>query len=247
MKNLQFKKMALGLTVSAMLVASMGLVACGGGSSSSSSSSDTSASQSQDAEEEEAEESEAASPDEAENTNFTEVTIENAAGDMLDGIEVKLNCDYLENKSELESVAEKIIFTGNIDAYFDYRLGALEYRTVKFETEILNDTDNFQGNAVVNYTDRETPFTRIIEHKHFYPGLETSSTVVTREYSTEFTRGDEPYYPINNAKNTALYEKYRDLSRNIPNVIFGGRLGEYKYYDMDTVILRALELAQKES
>ncbi len=166
---------------------------------------------------------------------------------MLDGIEVKLNCDYLENKSELESVAEKIIFTGNIDAYFDYRLGALEYRTVNFETEILNDTDNFQGNAVVNYTDKDTPFTRIIEHKHFYPGLETSSTVVTREYSAEFTRGDEPYYPINNAKNTALYEKYRDLSRNIPNVIFGGRLGEYKYYDMDTVILRALELAQKES
>lgn len=165
---------------------------------------------------------------------------------MLEGVEVKLNCDYFADRSGLESLAGKIIFTGQIDAYFDYSLGILEYRTLRFETEILTDTDNFQGNAVVNYTDIETPFTRCIEHKHFYPGLDVRGTVITREYSSEWTDGSEPYYPVNNEKNNALYEQYKALAREkCPDVIFAGRLGEYKYYDMDAAVKRALEIASQ--
>ena len=165
---------------------------------------------------------------------------------MLEGVEVKLNCDYFADRSGLESLAGKIIFTGQIDAYFDYSLGILEYRTLRFETEILTDTDNFQGNAVVNYTDIETPFTRCIEHKHFYPGLDVRGTVITREYSSEWTDGSEPYYPVNNEKNNTLYEHYKALAREkCPDVIFAGRLGEYKYYDMDAAVKRALEITSQ--
>ena len=161
---------------------------------------------------------------------------------LLEGCDVRLNCNYCEHRGELEGLAEKIIFTGPIDEYFDYALGALEYRTLRFENEIMTDTNNFQGNAVVNYTDIDTAYMRSIEHKHFYPGLETSGTVVTREYSSEWKPGDEPYYPVNDKKNSSLYEEYRKMAAaRCPNVIFGGRLGEYKYYDMDQVILRALE------
>ena len=163
---------------------------------------------------------------------------------MLEGCEVRLDCDYLEHRHELESLAEKIIFTGAIDSYFDYELGTLEYRTLRFETEIMNHTSNFQGNAVINYTSKDVPYMRSIEHKHFYPGLETDSTVVTREFSSQWKAGDEPYYPVNDAKNTKLYEEYKQLAdERCPNVIFGGRLGEYKYYDMDMIVIRALELA----
>ena len=163
---------------------------------------------------------------------------------MLEGVDVKLNCDFLEHRAELSVLAENIVFTGQIDAYFDYQLGTLEYRSLRFETEILDDTSNFQGNAVINYTDRDTPYTRIIEHKHFYPGLETDSTVITREYSSEWKTGDDPYYPVNNEKNNALYESYIELAREkCPDVIFAGRLGEYKYYDMDIAASRALELS----
>ena len=163
---------------------------------------------------------------------------------MLEGADVRLSCDFLEHRAELSALAENIIFTGQIDAYFDYALGALEYRSLRFETEILDGTANFQGNAVINYTDRETPYTRIIEHKHFYPGLETDSTVITREYSSEWKTGDEPYYPVNNEKNNALYESYIELAREkCPDVIFAGRLGEYKYYDIDKAAARALELS----
>ena len=169
---------------------------------------------------------------------------------MLDGIEVQLNVDYLKNKSELDKLAEKIVYTGPIDAYFDYKLGALEYRSVRFETEIL-DKPNFQGNAAVNYTDRETPWTRIIEHKWFEFGKDENGndlpkTVISREYSSEWKPGDEPYYPVNDEKNSALYAEYKELAEQENNVIFGGRLGEYKYYDMDQVIAAALELSKKE-
>lgn len=165
---------------------------------------------------------------------------------MLEGVDVRLNCDYFSDRSGLESLAGKIIFTGQIDAYFDYSLGVLEYRTLRFETEILTDTDNFQGNAAVNYTDKETPYTRCIEHKHFYPGLETKGTVITREYSSEWTDGSEPYYPVNNERNNTLCEKYKALAREkCPDVIFAGRLGEYKYYDMDAAVSRALEIASQ--
>ncbi len=163
---------------------------------------------------------------------------------MLDGAEVKLNCDFLNNREELTAVADKIIYTGAIDEYFGYRYGALEYRSVRFETEIL-DTPNFQGNAVVNYTDGETPFTRIIEHKFFEFG-EQPKTVISREYSSEWRKGDEPYYPVNDEKNNLLYARYRSLAEKEKNVIFGGRLGEYKYYDMDKVVESALELCKKE-
>ena len=163
---------------------------------------------------------------------------------MLDGIEVRLGVDYLENKEELDKLAEKVIYTGAIDAYFDYKLGNLEYRSVRFETEVL-DTDNFQGNAVVNYTDSETPYTRIIEHKHFEFGTQ-EKTVISREYSAEWKPGDEPYYPVNDDKNSALYAQYKELADKEENVIFGGRLGEYKYYDMDKVIEVALAAAEKE-
>ena len=169
---------------------------------------------------------------------------------MLDGIEVRLNTDYLENKDELDKLAEKVVYTGAIDAYFDYKLGALEYRSVRFDTEVL-DTLNFQGNAAVNYTDRETPWTRIIEHKWFEFGKDDEGndipmTVISREYSSEWKVGDEPYYPVNDEKNGKLYQEYKKLAEDEKNVIFGGRLGEYKYYDMDAVIASALGLCEKE-
>ena len=169
---------------------------------------------------------------------------------MLEGIEVRLNVDYLENKEKLDKLAEKVIYTGPIDAYFDYKLGTLEYRSVRFENEIL-DKPNFQGNAAVNYTDRETPWTRIIEHKWFEFGKDENGndlpkTVISREYSSEWKLGDEPYYPVNDAKNSALYEQYKALAEAEGNVIFGGRLGEYKYYDMDKTIEVALAAAKKE-
>ena len=169
---------------------------------------------------------------------------------MLDGIEVHLDTDYFENKTKLDALADKIVYTGAIDAYFEYQLGALEYRSVRFETEVL-DKPNFQGNAAVNYTDRETPWTRIIEHKWFEfgkddDGNDIPKTVISREYSSEWKVGDEPYYPVNDEKNGVLYQEYKKLADKEQKVIFGGRLGEYKYYDMDAVIASALELAEKE-
>lgn len=163
---------------------------------------------------------------------------------MLSGIEVRLNTDYLEQKAELDALAHKVIYTGPIDAYFGCRLGALEYRSVRFETEVL-DMPNFQGNAAVNYTDRETPWTRIIEHKWFEFGTQ-SKTVISREYSSEWKPGDEPYYPVNDEKNSALYQKYKALAEQEEKTIFGGRLGEYKYYDMDAVIASALDRSREE-
>lgn len=163
---------------------------------------------------------------------------------MLDGVEVRLNTDYLERKSEFDGLAEKVIYTGAIDAYFGFRYGALEYRSVRFETEII-DKPNYQGNAVVNYTDAETPYTRIIEHKFFEFGTQPK-TVISREYSSEWKQGDEPYYPVNDEKNGSLYAEYRRLGEAEPNVVFGGRLAEYKYYDMDAVIASALALCKKE-
>ena len=169
---------------------------------------------------------------------------------MLDGIEVRLGVDYLENKEELDKIADKVIYTGPIDAYFGFSLGNLEYRSVRFENEIL-DIPNFQGNAAVNYTDRETPWTRIIEHKWFEfgrddEGRDIPKTVISREYSSEWKPGDEPYYPVNDEKNGALYRAYREMADREEHVIFGGRLGEYKYYDMDQVIAAALEMCRKE-
>lgn len=163
---------------------------------------------------------------------------------MLQGIEVRLGVDYLENKEELSGIAKKIIYTGPIDSFFDYKLGYLEYRSVRFETETL-DTPNFQGNAVVNYTDAETPWTRIIEHKFFEFGAQ-EKTIISREYSSEWKFGDEPYYPVNDDKNSQLYADYKKLADEVPNVIFGGRLGEYKYYDMDVVVSRALDVVNSE-
>lgn len=157
---------------------------------------------------------------------------------MLEGIEVQLGEDYLLERAKWDSLAERVMFTGPIDAFFAYRLGALEYRSVRFETEVL-EMENFQGNAVVNYTDASTPFTRIIEHKHFVFGSQPK-TVISREYSAEWKTGDEPYYPINDARNSALYEQYQALAQQESQVIFGGRLGAYKYYDMDVVIAEAL-------
>ncbi len=169
---------------------------------------------------------------------------------MLDGIEVKLNTDYLADKAYFDSIAEKVVYTGAIDAYFEYCYGALEYRSVRFETEI-KDISNYQGNAVVNYTDSETPWTRIIEHKWFEfgkdeNGNDLSKTVISREFSSEWKPGDEPYYPVNDNKNADVYEKYRALAEKEEKVIFGGRLGEYKYYDMDAVIATALNMCEKE-
>ena len=169
---------------------------------------------------------------------------------LLDGIEVRLNMDYLDNKAELDALADKVVYTGAIDAYFDYKLGTLEYRSVRFETETL-DKPNFQGNAAVNYTDRETPWTRIIEHKWFEfgkdeDGNELPKTVISREFSSEWKTGDEPYYPVNDEKNGALYAEYKKLAGAEEKVIFGGRLGEYKYYDMDAVIASALDMCEKE-
>ena len=168
---------------------------------------------------------------------------------MLEGIEVRLDVDYLEDKENLDALAEKVVYTGPIDAYFGFRLGALEYRSVRFETEVLN-IPNFQGNAAVNYTDRETPWTRIIEHKWFEFGKDTEGndlpkTVISREYSSEWKPGDEPYYPVNDEKNGALYARYKALAEAESGVIFGGRLGEYKYYDMDAVIDAALKKAEE--
>jgi len=167
---------------------------------------------------------------------------------MLDGAEIKLGVDYLENKTELDSLADTTVFTGSIDSYFNYCYGELQYRSVRFEAEIL-DTDNYQGNAVVNYTDRETPYTRVIEHKWFEFGKDDNGndipkTVISREYSSEWKTGDEPYYPVNDERNNELYLKYKSLAEKEQKVIFGGRLGEYKYYDMDVVISVALEKAK---
>ena len=174
---------------------------------------------------------------------------------MLDGIEVKLNYDFFDHREELENIAEKIIFTGQIDKYYDYKFGQLEYRSVRFETEELN-VDNYQGNAVVNYTDREVPYTRIIEHKHFEQGKQLGNevtegpsvgkTIISREYSDKWDITKEPYYPINNDKNNELYNKYKELADKDSKVIFGGRLGQYKYYDMDKVIAEALKLVNTE-
>ena len=169
---------------------------------------------------------------------------------LLSGIEVRLNTDYLAHQAELDALAERGVYTGPIDAYFDFRLGALEYRSVRFETELL-DKPNFQGNAAVNYTDRETPWTRIIEHKWFEFGKDEAGndlpkTIISREYSSEWKPGDEPYYPVNDEKNGALYQRYRTLAEREGHVLFGGRLGEYKYYDMDAVIDAALHTAESE-
>ena len=168
---------------------------------------------------------------------------------LLEGIEVRLNTDYLEKKEELDRLAETVVYTGPIDAYFGYSLGALEYRSVRFETEVL-DIPNFQGNAAVNYTDRETPWTRIIEHKWFEfgkdeQGQDLPKTVISREYSSEWKPGDEPYYPVNDEKNGALYAEYKRLADTEKNVIFGGRLAEYRYYDMDAVIASALKKSEE--
>ncbi len=168
---------------------------------------------------------------------------------MLDGIEVRLGVNYLENKTDLNVLADKVIYTGPIDAYFNYKLGNLEYRSVRFETEVL-DKPSFQGNAAVNYTDRETPWTRIIEHKWFEFGKDEAGndlpkTVISREYSSEWKPGDEPYYPVNDEKNSKLYEQYKELANKESNVVFGGRLGEYKYYDMDKVIEVALDKSRQ--
>lgn len=163
---------------------------------------------------------------------------------LLEGIEVRLNEDYLVKKNEYDGLAEKIVYTGAIDAYFQYCLGALEYRSVRFENEVL-DMPNFQGNAAVNYTDAETPWTRIIEHKWFEFGNQPK-TVISREYSSEWKPGDEPYYPVNDEKNGNLYMEYKKLAGAEKNVIFGGRLGEYRYYDMDAVIDSALNMCEKE-
>ena len=163
---------------------------------------------------------------------------------MLEGSEVMTDTDYFAFREAYPDIAEKTVFTGMIDEYFGYRLGALEYRSVRFETEVL-DCDNFQGNAVVNYTDREVPWTRIIEHKHFEFGKQ-EKTVISREYSSEWKVGMEPYYPVNDEKNTKLYGEYRKLAEQEKQVIFGGRLGQYRYYDMDRVIAAALEAAEQE-
>ena len=169
---------------------------------------------------------------------------------LLDGIEVRLNTDYLEHKAELDALADKVVYTGPIDAYFGFKLGTLEYRSVRFENETL-DIPNFQGNAAVNYTDRETPWTRIIEHKWFEfgkdeDGNDLPKTIISREYSSEWKAGDEPYYPVNDEKNGQLYAKYKELADKETGVIFGGRLGEYKYYDMDTTIASVLDMCEKE-
>ena len=166
---------------------------------------------------------------------------------LLQGIEVRLNTDYLADRAALDALACKVVYTGPIDAYFDYKLGTLQYRSVRFETEVL-DMPNYQGNAVINYTDAETPYTRIIEHKHFVFGSTEpgTKTVISREYSAEWKPGDEPYYPVNDEENGALYARYKELADAQPQVLFGGRLGEYKYYDMDRVIEVALQRVREE-
>ncbi|MDO5381271.1 MAG: UDP-galactopyranose mutase [Eubacteriales bacterium] len=170
---------------------------------------------------------------------------------MLEGIEIRLGVDYFGHKEELDGEATKVVYTGPIDAYYEYKLGTLEYRSVRFENEIL-DKPNFQGNAAVNYTDSDTPWTRIIEHKWFEfgkdeEGNELPKTVISREYSSEWKRGDEPYYPVNDEKNGKLYESYKEMADKEEKVIFGGRLGEYKYYDMDAVVAAALAKCEEQS
>ncbi len=162
---------------------------------------------------------------------------------MLEGIEVRLNVDYFSEKEQLDPLADQIVYTGQIDRYFDYCLGILEYRMVRFEQETL-DCENYQGNAVVNYTEREIPYTRIIEHKHFEFGRQ-EKTVISREYPSEWKKGEEPYYPVNDKKNNELFEKYQELAKKEKNVLFGGRLGEYRYYDMDKVVEQALKAAER--
>lgn len=173
---------------------------------------------------------------------------------MLSGIEVRLNCDFFENRAELENIANKIIFTGPIDQYYNYKYGELQYRSLRFETEVL-DEENYQGNAVVNYTEFEVPYTRIIEHKHFEFGTNLGKvaegeakekTIISKEYPDKWVKGKEAYYPINNETNNELYNKYAELASNDSKVIFGGRLGQYKYYDMDKVIASALECVEQE-
>lgn len=163
---------------------------------------------------------------------------------MLEGVDIKLNCNFFEDRKYLENIAEKIIFTGPIDEFYNYKYGELEYRSLRFETEVLEE-ENYQGNAVVNYTEYEIPYTRIIEHKHFEFGTQ-KNTVITKEYPDKWTKEKEPYYPVNNQKNNELYEKYKTLANNEQNVIFGGRLGQYKYYDMDKVIAEAIKIAKEE-
>lgn len=158
---------------------------------------------------------------------------------MLEGIEIQLNTDFLSDKNRFESMAKKIVYTGEIDRYFDYKYGQLDYRSLRFEHQVLENTDNFQGNAVVNYTEREVPYTRIIEHKHFEFG-EQKTTVISKEYSEEYKDGTDPYYPINDERNNELFARYKKLADSKKNIHFGGRLGEYKYYDMDKVIASAL-------
>ncbi len=164
---------------------------------------------------------------------------------ILEGIEVRLNSNFFDKREEYENIADKIVFTGMIDEYYDYCFGKLEYRSLKFETEVLSE-ENYQGNAVVNYTEREIPYTRIIEHKHFEYGQQ-EKTVITREYPIEWKEGDEPYYPVNNERNNELYLKYKELADKEEKVIFGGRLGEYKYYDMDRVIERVVKDIKNEN
>ena len=166
---------------------------------------------------------------------------------MLENVEVKLGIDYLSDKKNFNSYADKIIYSGTIDSYFEYCFGELEYRSLRFETETIPE-QNYQGNAVVNYTDASTPYTRIIEHKHFEPenemGLNSDKTIITKEYPADWKIGEEPYYPLNNDKNSRLYAKYKILAQNEPNVVFGGRLGMYKYFDMDDTIAEALRLSE---
>ena len=173
---------------------------------------------------------------------------------MLEGVEVRLNCDFFEHRDELENISEKIIFTGPIDQYYNYKFGELQYRSVRFETEVL-DEENYQGNAVVNYTEYEVPYTRVIEHKHFEYGASLGreaegeakeKTIISREYSDTWVQGKEPYYPINNERNNNLYKQYEELAKQDSKVIFGGRLGQYKYYDMDKIIIEALNCVKSE-
>ena len=163
---------------------------------------------------------------------------------LLDGIDVRLNCDYFDHRDELRAQCRKVVFTGPIDRYFDYCYGPLQFRSLRFESEVL-DMENYQGNAVVNYTDRETPYTRVIEHKHFEFGTQPK-TVITREFPMDWHPGDEPYYTVNDEENNQLYQRYAALAEREPDVLFGGRLGEYKYYDMDKVIASALGFAARE-
>lgn len=164
---------------------------------------------------------------------------------MLSGIDVRLNVDFFENKRDLVNIANKIIYTGPIDKFFDYKFGKLEYRSLRFESEVL-DTDNYQGNAVINYTEKKIPYTRIIEHKHF-EGSVSNKTIITKEYPAEYNESSEPYYPINDEKNTNVYKKYRSLAKKVEGIVFGGRLAEYKYYDMHQVIASALHFCKNEN